>query len=112
MVGFISFADILNGLLTQSRDCQCCALSSSALLLTQSLSNQTSFNLKFMGWSASFHSPTSIMVPYPKPGLPMLRIVFLGIAPYPKPFKQTLRVCLAFLMLIRSIKQACFAASH
>jgi uncharacterized protein YhhL (DUF1145 family) len=46
------------------------------------------------------------------PGLPMLRIVILDIDPYPKPFKQTLRVCLAFLMLIRSIKQACFAASH
>jgi hypothetical protein len=30
----------------------------------------------------------------------------------PKPFKQTRRVCLAFLTLIRSIKQACFAASH
>jgi uracil DNA glycosylase len=50
--------------------------------------------------------------PYPKPGLPMLRIVFLGIDPYPKPFKQTRGVCLAFLTLIRSIKQACFAASH
>jgi len=61
----------------------------------------------------------------------MLRIVFLGghltqslsnkrdcrfslrskrlpkRAPYPKPFKQTLRVRLAFLTLIRSIKQAC-----
>ena len=37
---------------------------------------------------------------------------FLGGDPYPKPFKQTLRVRLAFLTLIRSIKQACFAASH
>jgi len=44
------------------------------------------------------------------PGLPMLRIVILDIDPYPKPFKQTLRVCLAFLMLIRSIKRACDAA--
>jgi len=45
-------------------------------------------------------------------GLPMLRIVFLGIDPYPKPFKIKLRLLLAFLTLIRSIKQACFAASH
>jgi len=33
-------------------------------------------------------------------------------APYPKSSKQTLRVHLAFLTLIRSIKQACFASSH
>jgi uncharacterized protein YhhL (DUF1145 family) len=46
------------------------------------------------------------------PGLPMLRIDFLGINPYPKPFKIKLRLLLAFLTLIRSIKQACFAASH
>jgi hypothetical protein len=51
-------------------------------------------------------------VPYQMPGLPMLRIVFLGIDPYPKPFKSKLRLLLAFLTLIRSIKQACFAASH
>jgi hypothetical protein len=50
--------------------------------------------------------------PYQMPGLPMLRIVILGIDPYPKPFKSKLRLLLAFLMLIRSIKQACFAASH
>ncbi len=61
-------------------------------------------------------------------GLPMLRIgnprlSLTGLsahyirrlprwAPCPKPFKQTLRVRLAFLTLIRSIKQACFASSH
>jgi hypothetical protein len=50
--------------------------------------------------------------PCPKPGLPMLRIVILGIALYPKPFKSKLRLLLAFLTLIRSIKRACFAASH
>jgi hypothetical protein len=45
-------------------------------------------------------------------GLPMLRIVILGIDPYPKPFKSKLRLLLAFLTLIRSIKRACFASSH
>jgi hypothetical protein len=34
------YALIPRVLLTQSRDCQCCALSSSALLLTQSLPNK------------------------------------------------------------------------
>jgi len=48
--------------------------------------------------------------PYSKPGLPMLRIAFLGIAPYPKPFKQTRGVCLAFLILVSLHKRACDAA--
>jgi hypothetical protein len=47
---------------------------------------------------------------YAKTGLPMLRIVFLGIDPYPKPSKSKLCLLLAFLTLIRSIKRACFAA--
>jgi hypothetical protein len=32
--------------------------------------------------------------------------------PYPKLFNEPLRVSLPFFTLIRSIKQACFAASH
>jgi hypothetical protein len=52
--------------------------------------------------------------PYPKPGLPFsLR---LNVCPChwinPKPFKSKLCLLLAFLTLIPSIKQACFAASH
>ena len=35
-----------------------------------------------------------------------------GSALLPKPFKSMRGMLLAFLTLIRSIKQACFAASH
>jgi hypothetical protein len=38
--GSVGFADFPNGLFTQSQDCQCCALSSLALIFTQSLSNK------------------------------------------------------------------------
>jgi len=63
--------------------------SSQSIGLTQSLSNKIG--------TAVFH---------------FVQNVFLGIDPYPKPFKIKLRLLLAFLTLIRSIKRACFAASH
>jgi len=50
--------------------------------------------------------------PYPKPGLPMLRIVILGIDPYPKPFKSKLRLLFAFLTRPNSRKRAFVVVSH
>jgi hypothetical protein len=92
----ISFAVFPRGLLIQSRDCQCCALSSSELILR---------DCRFR-----FAQTSSQRAPLQMPGLPMLRIVILGIDPYPKPFKQTRSVCLAFLILASLHKRACDAA--
>ncbi len=133
-----------------NRDCQCFALSSSAIGLTQSPKTGIAV-FRFTQNVFPIHWP------YPKhSGLSMLRIVFLGhwinpkpknwdcrfslhskrlpnplalpkflgtvgfvslrrlprLWPYPKPFKQTLRVCFAFLTLPNFRKRAFDLVSH
>ncbi len=94
--------------------------SSSSLCLSQSLGTVGSFNSPT---SSAMIFGTAVLAklerlpksePYLNPQDCRLTSFadFLGGAPYPKPFKNKRSLLLAFLMLIRSIKRACFAASH
>jgi hypothetical protein len=76
------------------------------------LSQSLICSIKQSGLSAHFIRRLPRWASYPKPGLPMLRIVFLGIDPYPKPFKIKLRLLLAFLTLPNLRKRAIVVVSH